>query len=402
MNTAFSLQGSLSILPYCLPPLLSLTFGIIFLLNDPRNIRNRVFALAVFCVAFQGIYQALMLGAITASQAIYPYPIFLFCVCLYTILFTYFAALLYDQKKYAGIAFPLLLLLPVLFFLYVQIRYNSIVPYYYPIANPGELLPKQFYAAHGHLFPLYYFYIICMPALTIYFLFNKYYDSQTRVEKNIYRALIIGLYLPFIGSWLGNYILKFLQIPVTLINTTQLGFLLLFALVYYLVKKYGLLLGQPLVQDKRREVSVWIRLAVLMVTLSALLSYSIDIFKQINYKNVSIKARGDLALLERSLRAFKEIKKEYPAAGDYQDQLMRTTPNLLGSRLADPFSLTGIEPYRYQLSKNRQYYLVSSVGRFASLSGEVTDDGKAIIFSRFPQMEFWVTNAGSSEAIFFP
>ena len=77
------------------------------------------------------------------------------------------------------------------------------------------------------------------------------------------------------------------------------------------------------------------------------------------------KAEGDFRVLQTAIEAYHKDKGVYPPVSvpskSYQDWLLESSPKILGSKVYDPFAGRNTE-YKYYLSQDGQFYLISSLG----------------------------------------
>lgn len=91
--------------------------------------------------------------------------------------------------------------------------------------------------------------------------------------------------------------------------------------------------------------------------------------------------RGDLRALQTAIHAYYlNHNNAYPNGSDWQNNdLVNDNPRVLRQVLYDPFAGTGgtdAAEYRYHISSNGVYYVVSSVGPDGSSDvGGIQDDG---------------------------
>ncbi len=91
------------------------------------------------------------------------------------------------------------------------------------------------------------------------------------------------------------------------------------------------------------------------------------------------RAKGDLKTLKFALDSYQQENKICPRKGDYQRILSYAKPTVIFCDLFDPFGKTMCSMYPYEISANKESYVVYSVGPKQNGRATVGNDGRVLI-----------------------
>lgn len=91
------------------------------------------------------------------------------------------------------------------------------------------------------------------------------------------------------------------------------------------------------------------------------------------------RANADLRTLELAINTYYKNNDQYPRGTDYQIILNREVPNIIFGTLMDPFAKHFNVLYCYDVSYNKQHYVVYSIGEKIDGQATIGNDGRLII-----------------------
>jgi|WetSurMetagenome_2_1015567.scaffolds.fasta_scaffold801089_2 prepilin-type N-terminal cleavage/methylation domain-containing protein len=120
---------------------------------------------------------------------------------------------------------------------------------------------------------------------------------------------------------------------------------------------------------------------ILIVIAILCILYSIAASNVIGMQNEARMSRvnADLKTLQLAIESYNKNNGTCPKKDDYQVVLLNESPNIIMSNLLDPFGKTNNSLYKYEVSYNRQSYVLFSVGHNHDGMARIFDDGKVVV-----------------------
>jgi prepilin-type N-terminal cleavage/methylation domain-containing protein len=88
---------------------------------------------------------------------------------------------------------------------------------------------------------------------------------------------------------------------------------------------------------------------------------------------------ADLKTLQLAVESYYKNNGVLPKKEDYQVVLMNESPNIILNNLMDPFAKHFNTLYGYEVSYNRQNYILFSIGPNRDGAARIFDDGKVVV-----------------------
>ena len=121
-----------------------------------------------------------------------------------------------------------------------------------------------------------------------------------------------------------------------------------------------------------------VELLVVIVVLGILLGIGVPRINGMMNNSKMVRVKGELTTLQTAIESYYTFISVFPPSGSTicASYLTKTSPNVVGSVLYDPFGATATSEYQYLLSSNGRYYAVWSTGLPGSLQPtSVTNSG---------------------------
>jgi len=90
------------------------------------------------------------------------------------------------------------------------------------------------------------------------------------------------------------------------------------------------------------------------------------------------RANGDLLTLKQALDSYIKNNSVCPKKDDYQRVLIMETPTIITGNLFDPFAKTMNTLYSFNVSGNKESYVVYSIGPNKNGDATVGNDGRVV------------------------
>jgi len=119
-----------------------------------------------------------------------------------------------------------------------------------------------------------------------------------------------------------------------------------------------------------------VELLIVIAILAILYSIATANVMGLQYEAKVARAKGDLKTLELALDTYYKNKSVCPLKENYQTTLLVEGSSILNGYLTDPFGATVNTLYAYDVSDNRQYYVVYSVGLWRKGAASASDSGE--------------------------
>jgi general secretion pathway protein G len=142
----------------------------------------------------------------------------------------------------------------------------------------------------------------------------------------------------------------------------------------------------------RRGFSL-IELLIVIIVIAILIGIALPRFRSMQDEESITKVAFELRTLQTAVEShyIHRDPHEYPVAEGYQSALLTVAPQIINTRLKDPFDPGNV--YSYSLSANGKYYVIWSIGA-DNVSG-VTGVGDTGTISGAPGDDIYVSNATS-------
>lgn len=120
---------------------------------------------------------------------------------------------------------------------------------------------------------------------------------------------------------------------------------------------------------------------ILIVIAILCILYSIAASNVTGMQNEARMSRvtADLKTLQLAVENYNKNNGACPKKEDYQIVLRNESPNIIMSNLLDPFARNTNTLYKYEVSYNKQNYILYSVGHNRDGNARIFDDGKVVI-----------------------